>query len=98
FGFSATLNVEEIFIPNFSLFLDFLVSITITPLPALAPQIEDAAASFSKVMDAISIGLISLISRSKGKPSTIINGEAFEFIVETPLNLNLGVGSTSLII
>ncbi len=37
---------------------NFLVVITITPLPARAPQIEEAAASFNTVILSMSFGLI----------------------------------------
>ena len=39
-------------------------TITITPFPALVPQIEAAAASFSNVMLSMSLGFILLISPS----------------------------------
>ena len=67
------------FMPKFTVvprfpFFPFLVSITITPLAARAPQIEAAAASFKKVIDSTSFGFKFFISKSVGNPSTTNNG------------------------
>ncbi|MNV15352.1 hypothetical protein D3C71_1060740 [compost metagenome] len=53
----------------------FLVTITITPLAARAPQMDAAAASLSTVTDSTSLGLISeKLLLDIGKPSTTISG------------------------
>src|SRR5699024_3746388 len=66
--------------PNFP----FLVVITITPLLALAPQIEVADASFKTETLSTSFGLMLLISPSYGKLSTTIKGPESAKIVENP--------------
>ena len=59
------------------LYLARLVVRTITPFPALDPQIEAAAASLSIEMLSISFGFMLDRSPSYGKLSTTINGFAF---------------------
>src|SRR5690554_1245907 len=68
-----------------------LVVMTITPLPARAPHIEAAAASFSTVMLSTSLGLMLLISPSYGKLSTTISGLVSPLIVLKPLTRRLGL-------
>src|SRR5665213_2842317 len=67
--------------------LPFLVVITITPLPALTPHIDAAAASLSTVMLSTSFGLIVLMSPSYGKLSTTMRGCVLENKVLWPLIL-----------
>src|SRR6476469_1513960 len=62
----------------------FFVVITITPLPALAPHTEAAAASFRTVMLCTSAGLMSVIEPSYGKLSTTIKGSLGPLIELSP--------------
>src|SRR5690606_31537709 len=62
-----------------------LLVITMTPFPALAPQMDAAAASFNMVMLSIWSGLKFAISPSYGKLSKIIRGFESEKILLFPL-------------
>ena len=59
--------------------------ITITPLAALAPQIEAAAASCKMFIVSISVGLISSSLPDIGNPSTTSKGLLPAFKVLRPL-------------
>ncbi|MNH99810.1 hypothetical protein D3C87_1005150 [compost metagenome] len=68
----------------------FFVVMTITPFPALAPHMDAAEASFSRVIDSTSFGFIEFNAPSYGKLSKMINGSVWELIELSPLNRNLG--------
>src|SRR5690606_33757422 len=65
----------------------FFVVITMTPFPALAPQIDAAAASLRIVIVATSLGFIVERSPSYGKLSITIKGLAVANKVLCPLML-----------
>ncbi|MNE58019.1 hypothetical protein D3C80_1530230 [compost metagenome] len=58
-----------------------------TPFPALAPHIDEAAASLRMVIDSTSLGFILEMSPSYGKLSITISGCVFENKVLCPLIL-----------
>ena len=72
--------LNDTFTPPLALrasFPSFVVT-TITPLAALAPQIDAAAASFSTVMLSTLFGFRVLIDASTGNPSTISSGSLLD--------------------